>query len=398
MEDGDNITHKAGLPCRDPKIGLDGGLGFECPICCDDEADTTFALSCEHRFCTACYGRHIDEKVVSEGEVRRLVCMADGCGRALDEETVKLIASPETYTRYLNLLDRAYVDDRDDVRWCPAPECDKAVMCGTTQLIPSVVCANGHAFCFGCGLDEHQPCICSIVKVWLKKCEDDSETSNWISAHTKECPKCESTIEKNGGCNHMTCRKCRYEFCWICMGVWSEHGQAYYNCNRFEEKDSTSARDAQAKSRASLERYLHYFNRFDNHERSARLDRELFAKTERKMSELQNTSDMSWIEVQFLRNAVETLSVSRRTLKWTYAFAFYLKKSNATALFEDNQRDLEMAVEHLSELCEKPIIADQIAKLKREVLDRTVYVSKRREVFLSDTAKGLAEERWQFVS
>lgn len=55
----------------------------------------------------------------------------------------------------------------------------------------------------------------------------------------------------------MTCRKCQYEFCWVCMGPWSEHGSNYYNCNRFEESSSTDARDQQAKSRAALERYLH---------------------------------------------------------------------------------------------------------------------------------------------
>ena len=26
--------------------------------------------------------------------------------------------------------------------------------------------------------------------MWLKKCEDDSETANWINANTKDCPKC----------------------------------------------------------------------------------------------------------------------------------------------------------------------------------------------------------------
>lgn len=31
----------------------------------------------------------------------------------------------------------------------------------------------------------------------------------------KECPKCERSIYKNGGCNHMTC-KCQFEFCWLC--------------------------------------------------------------------------------------------------------------------------------------------------------------------------------------
>lgn len=85
------------------------------------------------------------------------------------------------------------------------------------------------------------------------------------------------------------------------MGPWSEHGNSWYNCNRFEEKTSVNARDTQAKSRQSLERYLHYYNRFANHEQSAKLDRDLFAKTERKMEDMQKTSELSWIEVQFLK-------------------------------------------------------------------------------------------------
>jgi IBR domain, a half RING-finger domain len=162
----------------------------------------------------------------------------------------------------VTLLNRAYVDDNDYLKWCPAPNCEYAVECHvpTSQLdhiAPTVRCGCGHGFCFGCTLVDHQPCTCPLVKKWLKKCKDDSETANWISANTKECSRCNSTIEKNGGCNHMTCRKCAYEFCWICMGPWSEHGSQWYNCNRYEENSSTDARDHQAKSRASLERYLH---------------------------------------------------------------------------------------------------------------------------------------------
>jgi hypothetical protein len=57
--------------------------------------------------------------------------------------------------------------------------------------------------------------------------------------------------------SHMTCKKCKWDFCWVCMGPWSEHGTAYYQCNRFDEKSGADARDHQAKSRAVLERYLH---------------------------------------------------------------------------------------------------------------------------------------------
>jgi hypothetical protein len=107
------------------------------------------------------------------------------------------------------------------------------------------------------------------------------------------------------------------------------------------------------------------------------------------MEEMQQNSELSWIEVQFLKKGVEVVVQCRNTMKWTYAFAYYLQRNNATELFEDNQRDLEMAVEQLSELLEKPIEPEKIAELRQQVLDKTVYCASRREVVLEDTAKGL---------
>jgi ariadne-1 len=52
------------------------------------------------------------------------------------------------------------------------------------------------------------------------------------------------------------------------------------------------------------------------------------------MEDMQQNSDLSWIEVQFLKKAVDITVQCRTTLKWTYAFAFYLDKSNHTELFE----------------------------------------------------------------
>jgi len=43
----------------------------------------------------------------------------------------------------------------------------------------------------------------------------------------------------------------------IFTGSWAEHGTAWYSCNRYDDKSGVDARDAQSKSRASLERYLH---------------------------------------------------------------------------------------------------------------------------------------------
>jgi ariadne-1 len=376
--------------------------GFVCDICCEDGPGLqSFAMKCGHRYCLDCYNQYLHQKIREEGEAARIQCPQDGCKRIMDAKSLDLLVTADLQTRYHELLTRTYVEDKEQLKWCPAPDCQNAIECGIKKkdldkVVPTVSCDCKHRFCFGCALADHQPAPCELVKKWLKKCADDSETANWISANTKECPRCNSTIEKNGGCNHMTCRKCKHEFCWMCMGLWSEHGTSWYNCNRFEEKSGSDARDNQAKSRVSLERYLHYYNRYANHEQSAKLDKDIYVKTEKKMIQLQSASGMSWIEVQYLNQASHTLQSCRQTLKWTYAFAFYLARNNLTEMFEDNQKDLEMAVEALSEMFEKPVQELSDPKLKVEIMDKTSYCNKRRIILLRDTADNLANGVWSW--
>lgn len=374
---------------------------FTCLICCEDSPNLmTLRLACGETFCLDCHKTFYEQKIV-EGNARRILCVGS-CGSLVQDEVLEKVVAPDKFEKFKALQNNYFVDDNKTLKWCPAPDCIYISQCdiplsSLSSIIPSIKCRCGHQYCFGCNLGEHMPCICMLVKLWLKKCEDDSETANWIHANTKECPKCLSTIEKNGGCNHMTCRKCSNEFCWVCMGLWSNHGQSWYNCNRYESKDSADARDRQAASRASLERYLHYYNRYVNHIQSAKLDQELYDRTEEKMDEMQKTSDLSWIEVQFLKSAVDTLVQCRHTLKWTYALAFYLKRDNQTFIFESNQQDLELATEALSGLLEEPIEKETIPQLKQRVQDKANYVSQRRDILLTDLVKGHTEGRWNYT-
>lgn len=72
----------------------------------------------------------------------------------------------------------------------------------------------------------------------------------------------------------MTCKNvsCRFEFCWTCLGPWGPHGSGWYSCNRFDDEVAKKARDDQDRSRAVLQRYLHYYNRYSNHHNSLKLE------------------------------------------------------------------------------------------------------------------------------
>jgi ariadne-1 len=67
-----------------------------------------------------------------------------------------------------------------------------------------------------------------------------------------------------------------------------------------------------------------------------------------------------------------------------------------THLFKARYSDLERAVEDLSELLEQPIESENIPMLRQKVTDKSVYVQKRNEILLEDTAKGYLEERWKW--
>lgn len=75
------------------------------------------------------------------------------------------------------------------------------------------------------------------------------------------------------------------------------------------------------------------FHRYMNHLQSLKFENKLYAMVKDKMEEMQQ-HNMSWIEVQFLKKSLDILCECRRTLMYTYVFAYYLKKNNNQQIFE----------------------------------------------------------------
>uniref|UniRef100_A0A8C0J8F3 RBR-type E3 ubiquitin transferase n=1 Tax=Chelonoidis abingdonii TaxID=106734 RepID=A0A8C0J8F3_CHEAB len=367
-----------------------------CQICYLNYPNSYFTgLECGHKFCMQCWSEYLTTKIMEEGMGQTISCPAHGCDILVDDNTVmRLITDSKVKLKYQHLITNSFVECNRLLKWCPAPDCHHVVKVQYPDAKP-VRCKCGRQFCLWIlifSLSEQW------LKKWIKKCDDDSETSNWIAANTKECPKCHVTIEKDGGCNHMVCRNqnCKAEFCWVCLGPWEPHGSAWYNCNRYNEDDAKAARDAQERSRAALQRYLFYCNRYMNHMQSLRFEHKLYAQVKQKMEEMQQ-HNMSWIEVQFLKKAVDVLCQCRATLMYTYVFAFYLKKNNQSIIFENNQADLENATEVLSGYLERDISQDSLQDIKQKVQDKYRYCESRRRVLLQHVHEGYEKDLWEYI-
>ncbi|XP_032831577.1 E3 ubiquitin-protein ligase ARIH1 isoform X2 [Petromyzon marinus] len=355
-------------------------------------------LECGHRFCVQCWNEYLKTKIMDEGMGQTISCPAHGCDILVDDSTVmRLIADPKVKLKYQHLITNSFVECNRLLKWCPAPDCHHVIKVPYPDEKP-VRCTCGRQFCFTCAENWHDPVKCKWLRKWIKKCDDDSETSNWIAANTKECPKCNVTIEKDGGCNHMVCRNqsCKAEFCWVCLGPWEPHGSSWYNCNRYNEDDAKAARDAQERSRAALQRYLFYCNRYMNHMQSLRFEHKLYAQIKLKMEEMQQ-HNMSWIEVQFLKKAVDVLCQCRTMLMYTYVFAYYLKKNNQSIIFENNQADLENATEVLSGYLERDISQEALQDIKQKVQDKYRYCESRRKVLLKHVHEGYEKDLWEYT-
>lgn len=209
---------------------------YTCPVCLTlHTADKFVGLTCGHLFCKDCWTMHCEVQI-NQGISTTISCMARDCNILAPEDFVLThLTRPNFREKYQQFTFQDYVKTHPELRFCPGPNCP-VVIRGKEFKAKKAQCTHCKiVFCFKCGMEYHAPTDCHVIKKWLTKCADDSETANYISAHTKDCPKCHICIEKNGGCNHMQCYTCKYDFCWMCLGDWKSHGSEYYECSRYRE-------------------------------------------------------------------------------------------------------------------------------------------------------------------
>ncbi|CAM8972170.1 unnamed protein product [Rhodiola kirilowii] len=391
VEDGvDRLYSIVGIVLdKDRPLFVPESSTVDCQICFQEMTSSEVTMmDCGHYFCENCWAEYFIVQI-QEGMSKRVKCMAYKCNAICDEEIIRNIVSLKDSgiaKKFENIILESYIEDNYKVKWCPSvPHCGNAISVEGDGVC-EVKCTCGLEFCFGCLSEAHSPCSCRMWRLWAKKCADDSETANWVTVHTKPCPKCFKPLNKDGGCNLVVC-VCGQALCWLCGGptgrTHTYRSIEGHHCGSYKKMDEEQKNTERA--RKMLWRYNHYFDHYKAHTDSLKLESELKEKTASRVLNLDymeyKSKDHSW-----LLNGLNRLFRARRILAYSYPFAYYMfgdelfskemTKSDKTikqGLFENQQQQFAGMVEKLSQVLEEKmdsnVTEDKINKLRDTILD-----------------------------
>ncbi|KAL5716110.1 RBR-type E3 ubiquitin transferase [Ranunculus cassubicifolius] len=342
--DEEKVRSSVGL-LKKPTVQYPDFKFLTCLICFERLPYTVMhAAACGHPFCTSCWRGYISTSIKDGPGCLTLTCPDPSCNAAVGQDSIHFLfpsnIQMEKYSRYLL---RSYVESNKNIKWCPAPGCDYAVEYALDSASYDVCCKCTYEFCWNCCEEIHRPVHCSTVANWMVKNSADSENANWLLANSKPCPKCKRPIEKIGGCNHMTCKPpCKFQFCWLCLGGWSDHGDtcAISGCTFYGKYVKTEETKLMAST--ALARYARYYESWATNEVSRK------KATERlERMPVMNSQCVSDSQIKFMTDAWLQIIEGRRVLKWSYAYGYYVP---------EDEHDKRKLLEKLQGMAESGLI------------------------------------------
>jgi ariadne-2 len=91
------------------------------------------------------------------------------------------------------------------------------------------------------------------------------------------------------------------------------------------------------KAREALKKYLHYYERWENHSKSLQLEQQTLDRMKQRINEKVMEGLGTWIDWQYLFDAATLLAKCRYTLQYTYPYAYFMEAGSRKDLFEYQQ-------------------------------------------------------------
>mmetsp|Transcript_57756 Transcript_57756/g.101148 ORF Transcript_57756/g.101148 Transcript_57756/m.101148 type:complete len:200 (+) Transcript_57756:110-709(+) len=192
-----------------------------CPICSEESSLLVnevwageWQATCMHGACEQCLRQWVDTQVPRCRARRqlRIPCFESGCRKTVPQRLVLHVSSraqhlADELERRFDLERNALYPQAAQVN-CPRPGCIGLGYLGFDTVM-CFVCE--HQWTPALHQGDSRPCQ-------ERKCAA-ADGGEDLPSGVKSCPRCAVLIEKDGGCDHMTCQ-CGYEFWWDTLQMW----------------------------------------------------------------------------------------------------------------------------------------------------------------------------------
>ncbi len=215
--------------------------GPSCQVCSDDldpllQFQVNVAAQCNHapEICLSCWEQHIASQADSK-MWDSISCPHADCGAVLGHHDMQRFAPTEVFRRFDNAQTKKALTNAPGYRSCAHEGCGSGGFL-ENEGTETMICADcERQTCLSCNLICHQGQSCDQYRAWLADAPQqadetekarvkelqraESESVQYLQKSAKTCPnaRCGAKIQKTDGCDHMTCRVCGQEFCWLCL-------------------------------------------------------------------------------------------------------------------------------------------------------------------------------------
>lgn len=186
--------------------------------------------------CTTCFTTHINTSTTSHA-LNAIPCPQLNCTHPFTYAQMQQHGPLALFHRYDTYINELAINQLDDLVECANPTChylwstDRAsheeawnacVECGRrTRVVCRVLWHDGES------CEEYQERLRREREAREqmergKRAAEEERSVETVAEVSKRCPGagCGVPIQRNGGCDHMTCNRCGQQWCWRCRREW----------------------------------------------------------------------------------------------------------------------------------------------------------------------------------
>jgi hypothetical protein len=211
--------HREELQAQEERLHKAASRTRDCAVC--GEATPIIELpslsSCSHeaQTCSNCYATWISSRLEESGW-QEVKCPGTTCRINLTHEEIKAYATKEVFERYDTLQTRGVLSLDPNFRWCRAQSCTSGQIHEAREVgnvFTCIECDTRFCTVHEGAYHDGESCREYEYRTSGQKERDEREkemkaSEDALGKLSKRCPnkKCNSPIQKNGGCNHITCK------------------------------------------------------------------------------------------------------------------------------------------------------------------------------------------------